>query len=53
MPAGGPDILAMCSVKGEASSSPPSYLTHLVAVPIAAPWFPEDTDVQARTWVGL
>lgn len=54
MPAGGPDILAVCSVKGEASSSPPGYLTpRLAAVPVAASRFPEDGDVQTRSRVGL
>lgn len=53
MPTGGPDILAVCSVKGEASS-PPGYLTpRLAAVPRAASRFPEDGDVQTHTRVGL
>lgn len=43
MPAGGPDIIAACSVKGETASLPPGYLTPLlVAVPIAGSRFTED-----------
>lgn len=36
MPAGGPDIIAACSVKGETSSLHPATSLLLVAVPIAA-----------------
>lgn len=43
MPAGGPDIIAACSVKGETASLPSGYLTPLlVAVPIAGSRFTED-----------
>lgn len=43
MPAGGPDAITACSVKGETSSLPPGYLTPLlVAVPIAGSRISED-----------
>lgn len=54
MPAGGPDVITACNVKGETSSLPPGYLTSLlVAVPIAGSRFSEGRDVQKSTWIEL
>lgn len=54
MPAGGPDVITACNVKGETSSLPPGYLTSLlVAVPIAGSRFSEGRDVQKALGLSL
>lgn len=53
-PAGGPDVTAARSGEAETSSSPPGYLTPLLAaVPIAGSRFTEDAEVQTSAWVEL